>query len=535
MGRVHSSAPIPVEQAQLIDPIAFRFDTSQAKALGDIGKVLMELGVRKKDMQDRIAVSNMNAAMEQAQLDYQRDIIGKPIEERDAIMFRHIQKAKSISGQQKMSSEARSLAQNKVEIWGQTFSQTAQIQNIKDLEKDALIGVTDDYVKALAEGTPQDIAEAEIPFKEQVNSSFNPEEAERYIEEQEALAVKQMEDNAVSEQKNLSAINPVGRMDAIQAELDSRKAGNEPSVGWKNIDDSTLREIEKYTQTLIGKQKTQSEIKMQESLNNAYSAVRDGATDIDAIIDVNNADPTQTTEEKLDFAEKLPTYFNKINSTKIPSQTNENVYDVLTKASEAVERGAMTPTAFEELFADSVTSLTPEDRRSIRSRDVVATQTMQNRAFTDAVMEAKSILVQATEDQVTAMNTARQVAELEGDIKSINMFNAALTKHSAQVWQQSRLRKELRSMIAQNEQWSQKEIFSAGEVLTNQLDIPDAELIRLYDAGNPKLDVLGKSPVPALDDIWKSLDRDTQSLILNLKIQGAPDSDIVQELESEQP
>jgi hypothetical protein len=62
MGRVHSSAPIPVEQAQLIDPSAFRFDTSQAKALGDIGKVLMELGERKKKAQDSLAFASIQNA-----------------------------------------------------------------------------------------------------------------------------------------------------------------------------------------------------------------------------------------------------------------------------------------------------------------------------------------------------------------------------------------------------------------------------------------------------------------------------------------
>jgi hypothetical protein len=79
--RVESQVAVPVEQAQLIDPSAFRFDTSGAQAIQQAGAVITELGKRKQDMQDRIAVSNVNAAMNKAQLDYQQEIIGKPLDQ----------------------------------------------------------------------------------------------------------------------------------------------------------------------------------------------------------------------------------------------------------------------------------------------------------------------------------------------------------------------------------------------------------------------------------------------------------------------
>lgn len=532
MPRVHSSQPVTVEQAQLIDPSGFRFDTSIAKAIGNVGDVLVELEERKKKMQDRLAVSDANAAMEQAELEYQRDIVGKPIEEHAGILLKAKNRAKAITNRQKVSAETRGLIQNKIGIWDESITTAAELATIKTIERDTTIRVTADYEKALTEGSAEDIIDAEIAIDEHFEGTFEPAESEQLKAKAEDRAEKQIKADAIKAQTDLSAINPTGRMEAIQAELQSRKDGNEPSLGWANIDDTALRQIESYTKTLVGKQKTQSKINMEVSLNDAYSAVRDGAVDIDSMIDSNNADPTQTTEEKLDFAEKLPTYFNKINSTVIPDRTDENVYDILTVASESVERGAMSPTAFEELFAENVNNLTSDDRRSIRSKDIVATKTMQNRSFIDATTISKSLLVQATEDEISSMKTARSVAELAGQIDKVNIFNAALTKHSAQVWQQSVLRKELRSMISQNETWSSKDIFSAGEVLTNQLDIPDAELILRYDSANPTLDVLGKSPIPALDSTWKNISKEDRSLILNLKIQGAPDSDIIQELES---
>ncbi len=533
MARVHSSQPFTVEQAQLIGPTgAFpKLDTSVAKAIGGVGDVLQELEERKEGAQDTLAISNANAAIKDAERDYQTAIIGQPLENRVKIRQKFKLRAKSIAGKQRASDETRAFIRNKMDIWSESFDDLSEIDTITAMNRDALIEATDDYVEALVEGSPQDIEETKIPFLKQVNSSFNPAEAERYIKEQEDLAAKQMEDNAIQEQQNLSAINPIGRMGAIQAELESRKKGNKPSIGWAFIDDSTLRSIESYTRTLIGKQKTQSEINMEKSLNDAYTSIRDGGNDIKSLIDINNADPSQSDAEKIEFAERVPTYFNKINSTKIPDQTNEDAYELLTKGTEAVERGAMSPTAFEELFAENVHLLAPDDRRSIRSGDIVATRTMQNRAFADTIAESKAILVQATQDQITAMNTAIKVAELEGNVKAVRIFSAALTLHSAQVWQQSVLRKELRSMMSQNEGWSQENIWTAGEVLTNQLDIPDAELILIYDSGNPQLDVLGKSLVPELDNVWEGISREDRSLILWLKTQGTSDSDILQEIE----
>jgi len=386
---------------------------------------------------------------------------------------------------------------------------------------------------AIVDGGDVDAESAE--YLEAATVQFGEEKAKVMLKEKTEKSEKKRVDAANAAQQDLSAANPTGRMTAIEAEEESRKQGNDPSLGWEDIDDSDLKSIKSYTQTLIGKQKTQSKVNMEAALVDSYDAIRNGATNIDKMIDVNNADPDQTDEEKIQYAEKIPTYFNKINSTVVPTQTNEDVYDLLTVASEAVERGAMSPNAFEELFADNRDQLEPEDRRILRSRDIVATRTMQNRSFTDATTESKAVLVQATEDEISAMETARKVAEQAEDIDKVNIFNAALTKHSAQIWQQSVLRKELRSMISQNENWSQKDIFTAGEILTGQLDIPDEQLIRIYSKARPELDILGKSPIPALDDIWKDISEEDRSLILNLKLQGAPDSDIIQEFESEQP
>jgi hypothetical protein len=200
--RVESQARVPVEQAQLIDPGAFRFDTSGAKAIGQIGAVLTELQNRKQDMQDKIAVSNVNASMDSAQLEYQQEIASAPMDKHAEILQKHVNKTKAISGQQRMSPNARKLADNKLQIWGESFAQTAELATIKAMERDALIRVSDDMGKALVDagGDANDLSfiEAEDAFDEQAKSSYTPAEAKRIKGKILETAAAQTKDNVLN-------------------------------------------------------------------------------------------------------------------------------------------------------------------------------------------------------------------------------------------------------------------------------------------------------------------------------------------------
>lgn len=196
--RILSTTPVPVKQAQLIDPGAFRFSMAGPETLKQIGGVLEELGNRKIDMQDRIGVSNVNAAMENAQREYEKEIIGKPLEEHAAILQKHLNNAKSFAGQQRVTEDIRKLVDSKLQIWGDTFADLGEIATIKAIERDALVRVTADYEKALTEGTPEDIVETLAALDAQFKGSYEPAEAAQLKAKAEQRAVKQMEENAVS-------------------------------------------------------------------------------------------------------------------------------------------------------------------------------------------------------------------------------------------------------------------------------------------------------------------------------------------------
>jgi hypothetical protein len=96
-----------------------------------------------------------------------------------------------------MTAEARTLAQNKLNIWGNNFAEIGELSTIKALERDAIIRVTDDYENALTNGTPEDIADAELALDEQYKGSYTPAEASQLKEQVEDRAVKQINKDLV--------------------------------------------------------------------------------------------------------------------------------------------------------------------------------------------------------------------------------------------------------------------------------------------------------------------------------------------------
>ena len=291
-----------------------------------------------------------------------------------------------------------------------------------------------------------------------------------------------------------------------------------------------MESLRDYANTIGEKQKTQSEINREAATVTAYNQIRDNdAINIDALIDRNNADPNQSDEDKIKFAEKIPTYFNKINSTQSADESDNNVYDTLTQATELVERGAMSPTAFEELFIQTdedgntnKSKLTTADQRTIRSKDIVATRTMQNRTFNDAMITERPTFISQTEDDINAILLARKNAALINDIPSINSFNIALKKNQAERWNYGRYRQQLREQINQNPEWSSKQINTARDLIIDQLSVTDDKLLRAFDEQNPNRAITNTSPDIAFEDIWSDLSLDDRALIWAERMAGTP-------------
>lgn len=524
LDRATSTQPFAVEQAQLIP--GFKFSTAEAKALGEIGGVISELGRRKIDMQDRIGTAKANGLRRQAEDQYLLEIQDKPLEQHAAIRTKIINEAKTTAGQLRMSSKAREISDAEFDIWDDNFNTRSELINLKAVETEATILLSDEYGAALtnAKGdlTDPDFVKAELALDEHLESAMEPGERKRFKGKLNDDAVKQIKENAIREQKNIAVANPAQTTKKITDELKLRSKGK-MSPEFEMFSNSELESIRDYANTIGEKQKTQSELNLNAALVDGYGEIRDNdAIDIDALIDRNNLDPAQSNEDKIKFAEKIPTYFNKINSTEEAEESDNNVYDELTQATELEERGAMSPSDFEELYADKKGKLTTEDQRLIRSKDIVATKTMQNRAFSDAMVTERATFIEATEDTIGAIKLARRNAEAVRDIPGINLFNIALKKNQAQQWNFGRYRNLLREQLNQNPEWSAKQIATAKDILIDQLDVTDDKLLRAFDEQNPNRAIMKTAPDPVFEDIWGDLSIEDKSLIWSGRMKGIP-------------
>ncbi len=543
--RFTSEGQIPVQQAQLVDPRSFPADTSSVEALRvagetvkDIGlkleqerKVKQELAKRKRDAQDRIGITDANAIMDNAEREYALRIVGKPLTEHEAIRLDELNKARAKVSQLNLTPDAREIANSNASIKADRFADIAELANIEATNKDALIKTSEAYETALIESNDADIiAEAEVLLDEQLKNLPKAEAAE-FKGELEERAVREMEKKALKNQMDRAALNPESAIRIIDDELKQRKKGKTSKLigisaaNYALLSNSELQSIKKYAETLIEKAGTDSEISLNQALVDAYGRIRDGETDIDAMMDAIDADPSMTDEHKLQAAEKIPTYFNKINSTKVADESNEDIYDELTQASESVERGSISPAAFEELYADKKEFLTRADQRDIRSKDIVATKTMQNSAFltaTDSVSDARAALGGITENELSRMKLAMDTAEALKDLPRINFFNIALKKNQALRWNFGRYRKKLRSVMTQNPEWSQSQIFTASEVLLEQFDKDEATIIRDFDTANPNRAISKTPPDDDFKDTWKDLSPEARAEIWSERMAGTP-------------
>ena len=106
--RVLSTQPVPVEQAQLIDPNAFQFSTASAEAFKVIGGVLSELGKRKQAADDSLAINAAGESRDLAKLQMKQFMLDNPDPDTWAEgLHKILTKQGAVYSQQKLSAKAK--------------------------------------------------------------------------------------------------------------------------------------------------------------------------------------------------------------------------------------------------------------------------------------------------------------------------------------------------------------------------------------------------------------------------------------------
>ncbi|KKL17161.1 hypothetical protein LCGC14_2488330, partial [marine sediment metagenome] len=503
----------------LIDPGAFRLNAASAEELEVIGGVLSELGERKQRSDDSLSINSASEARDLAKLQLDNIIKLEPDPDKWAEQWSKV-KVDLAVGRSKLrfSSQAKENDDIEQRAFEDEQDERLFIANVtRTVENDIFVSGKNLISKiGNDDGTP--IAAADIDeqiklYQKALERKFTKEVAEIQMEETLKKAQDLQIENAKKDLMNRAAVRPGLMKSAIEVELKQRNKGKKGLDEFALLSNTDLEVIKDYANSIGEKSVSDSVIAANTALEESYTKIIGGDTDIGTMIAEIQASPGISEDDSTKTTDKIVTFFSKWNSAKVADESNEDVYDELTLASESVERGALSPAAFEELYVDKKHLLTREDQRAIRSKDIVATRTMQNRAFSDAMSATLPTFVEVSESQLGAILLARQNAEIIRDLERVNFFNIAIKKNQAQRWNFGRFRKELRSQIDQNPEWSQKQIFTAQEVLTEQLDIPAGELLKQFDTQNPRRAIMKTPPDIRFKDIWPDLSIDDKALI----------------------
>ncbi len=264
MARVerHSAqGEIPVPQAVLAGD--FAPDTSSAEALRAVGEtvegfakrlkeeqdVRKELAKRKRDAQDRIGITNVNAIMDDAIREYQKQIIRKPLTEHAIIRQKVLANARARANQENLTPEAREIAENNFNIKAEKFSDTAELANIQATNNDALIRTSEAYETALIEGDIDDIDDAERLLDAQLKN-LPSAEAAKFKVDLEERATKEIEDKAISDARDKAVDSPELTKRLVKSELKLRKDGKKGFAQFALLSKVDLESLRDYADSI---------------------------------------------------------------------------------------------------------------------------------------------------------------------------------------------------------------------------------------------------------------------------------------------
>lgn len=399
------------------------------------------------------------------------------------------------------------------------------IETLKIRKKQALIegAYIADRAQAIINGDLEEANRLTIEARDQTGA-ITPQQAAKDLASAPALVIRSRVTSLLNDANRLSVAGEWGKasiaIEQAQAILDTVT----------DLDPETESLLRNRIATMRQKTGTDSEIATNKAIEDSYTKIIGGDIDIGAMITSIQSDPAISEKDSVKATDKITTFFNKWTSIEAGDVTNEAIYDELTQASEAVERGAMSPAAFEELYVDNKGKLTKEDQRTIRSKDIVATRTMQNRAFSEATGNTRPRLVELRDDELAGLAAARDVALKLKDLKAVNLLNFSIKKAQIQKWNFGRWRRQLRSQISQNENWSQKQIFTASDILADHLDKDIDVLMLEFENASPEKSILRTPPSDELKDIWPDLSQEDKAKIWELRLTGASIKEIIGEL-----
>ena len=472
--RITSTTPVPVEQAQLIDPSAFRFSNISAEVMGQVGGTLFELGKRELEAKNSLAVTAAVESRRLAKLKMEEFIKNNPDPDTwSKGAFDIINEQSATFSQQKFNSKTLEEQEIEQDAFKDQLNMEVGIAAVAQNIENAIVTSGKNVIDAMStdDGTPEAADEIDKQIKlyqEDLERKYTKEVAAIHLEE----TLKQAKKAFYIDQSKLDPDTTISKMEKKKKALG--KAGKDKEgLGAKDYDDIIASA---YTaKALVNK-----------SLDTLQETDRDklGQALHDGTIDYTMINSTSLDEkEQESFRVKMNAEAER-KAKGVVIETNETVKGRLESMAYDISTGAITVPEFR-------TRLT-EERYTNKTID----DDVYDELFSLAERKFESYQAGAMKErEVFALGQLVTLPSEEAFAEMLTRLTSKFDKEQAQTLRQlqfdnlDQYKKALRDWLKVNKDANADEIYIEGRrLLTQYRKTPD----QLRNEGKPKIEPLSK-------------------------------------------
>ena len=421
---------------------------------------------KRRQMQDANSGVIANKLRDTADTEFETFKLTNPQETWEAERQRQATEVGEQIGQLDFSPDAAGTQALKSEAYTEVESARALTQATRQLRTDTIASLSESMTDAFRSGDDVRIAESARTFADNgANMGKDKVEVLSDINIAREAGEKLRREDAISVQEDLSAGNPEGRLIAIEAEQVSRSAGNEPSLGWKEIDDSDLIAIKKYTKSVAITNRESNTAKQAENTSNIVLQMVDSKEPDSKVEPVTPADVNEALRRGDISLSQRDNLIKRLETPKIETARQVQA-DLYTKSLD-IWRGTGTKAEFDTELNKQSKNLDDGDYKTLAQSAANTLKSSQAEALTRADTEARRQLVDFAEEDAFAQFISDSMKGLAPDAAKLFEDNAN-EERQLQFWSLSRYNAEMRQWIEDNPTKVGKDFFQQSESVLHE-------------------------------------------------------------------
>lgn len=282
--------------------------------------VAQKIKRRQKIEAKRVKMQDANSSVlatklrQQADADFETYKLTNPQETWEAFRVKQAESVGQEVAKLPFSDDALAAEQVKSQSYNDVEAAKALTASTRQLRTDTIDSQTEAMTNAFRTGNLEEIAEATRRFSElgpEMGKDRN--EVLNDIKTAQEAGEKLRNSDAVAAKRNQASLAPEETIAEMEAERELRKIGK-GLVSEKDLTNEDLEDIIDFAESVGEKKKSESELASSAAIENSYSQIRNGATNIDEMIDKIEDDPVIEAGDSISAAEKIKTFFSTWNA-----------------------------------------------------------------------------------------------------------------------------------------------------------------------------------------------------------------------------